>query len=79
MGCVSRATRALEGTDGVEQVTFDRETERFSLTVTPKFRLGSAAAHVRQAGKVHDRQLGIHPGRPWVLRDAERELDGHDR
>ena len=79
MGCVARATRALEGTDGVEQVTFDRETERFALTVTSRFRLRFAAAHIRQAGKVHDRQLGIHHGRPWVLRDAEPELDGHDR
>ena len=78
MGCVARATRALEGTDGVVQVTFDRETERFSLSVTPKFHLRSAAAHIRQAGKVHDRQLGVRHGQPWVL-EVVPELDGHGR
>ena len=79
MGCVARATRALEGTNGVEQVTFDRESERFSVSVTPKFRLRSAAARVRQAGRTHDRQLGARRGRPWVLRIFEVELEAPGR
>ena len=71
MGCVARATRALEGTVGVEKVTFDSESERFLATVTPRFRIRSAAEGVRRAGKLHDRQNGIHHGPPWVLRVAE--------
>ena len=71
MGCVARATRALEGTAGVEEVTFAQESERFAVSVTPTFRLRSAAVNVRRAGHLHDQQLGIRHGRPWVLRVAE--------
>ena len=79
MGCVARATRALEGTAGVEQVTFVRESECFLLSVTSRFRLRSAAAHVRQAGKLHDRQNGIRHGSPWTLRIAETVSEEHER
>lgn len=71
MGCVARATRALEGAAGVEQVTFVRESERFPLNVTSQFQLKSAASHLKQAGKLHDRQNGIRHGSPWTLRIVE--------
>jgi hypothetical protein len=70
MGCVARATRSLEGTAGVEQVTFLRESEQFRVTVTPRFRLREAASHVQRAGELHDRQNGVRRGPPWVLRLA---------
>lgn len=75
MGCVARAKRALEGTAGVEKVTFDPESEHFLLSVTPRFRRRSAAAHVSSAGKLHDRQNGIRHGPPWTLRVAEGRFE----
>lgn len=67
MGCVARAQRALEGTAGVQHVTFEPESERFLVTVSDGFRFNRATTRVRRAGEEHARQLKQR-GSPWVLR-----------
>jgi hypothetical protein len=79
MGCVARAKRALEGTAGVEAVTFDPESVRFFVTVTRRFQLRSAASQVRRAGEHHDRPLGVRHGPPWILRVVEGVTEKAER
>jgi len=67
MSCVLRVARTLEESHGVQQVTFDPQTETFLLEVTAAFRLDDAAQRVRLAGKEHEAWQGWKNSPEWVI------------
>ena len=72
-GCVS-CQAVVEGilqeSDGVEEATYEPETDTYLVKVNDAFRMDEAAERIRSISKEYNRRLGLPDSPAWVLKEA---------
>ncbi len=72
-GCVScQAVVAgtLRKSDGVEDVTYEPETDTYLVTVNDGFRMDEVAGQIRSISNEYNRRLGLPDSLDWVLKEV---------
>ncbi len=60
----------LQESRGVEEITYEAETDTYLAKVNDEFRMGEVAARIRSISKEYNRRLGLPDSPPWVLKEA---------
>ncbi len=60
----------LQESRGVEEATYEAETDTYLVKVNDEFRMDEVAARIRSISKEYNRRLGLPDSPPWVLKEA---------
>ena len=72
-GCVScRAVVAgtLRKADGVEDVTYEPDTDTYLARLNSDYRMDEVAEQIRSTSKEYNRRLGLPDSPDWVLKEV---------
>ncbi len=70
VGCQAVVAGTLRKSDGVEDVTYEPETDTYLVKVNDDFRMDEVAEQIRWISKKYNRRLGLPDSPDWVLKEA---------
>ncbi len=68
--CQAVVAGTLQKSEGVEDVTYEPETDTYLVTVNGGFRMDEVAEQIRSVSEDYNRRLGLPDSPDWVLKEV---------